>query len=268
MKIGEIAMSETERGARVADRSLRHLAHRRGDYGIDAPAVPVVLGSIGVLLLIPGVLLTWVVPLLLLGIILLVSSIFMLLCAAGYMYSTRRGKFQVWAELLTQLRLRGDEHVLDLGCGRGAVLLMVASLLPRGQASGIDLWKTVDQSGNALATTRRNAEREGVTERVALYTADMEHLPFSENSFDLLLSSLAIHNIPSAAGREKALTEAVRVLKPGGRLVIVDVFHTQSYAHSLRQLGQSEVTYRRLDWRLWYGPPWIAAKLVTARKPL
>ncbi|MBO0792340.1 MAG: class I SAM-dependent methyltransferase, partial [Ktedonobacteraceae bacterium] len=259
-------------GTMVADRSPRHLAHRRGDYGVDAPAVPVVLGSIGVLLLIPGVLLTWVVPqplpLLLLGIILLVCGIFMLLCAAGYLYSTRIGKFQVWAEILTQLHLHGDEHVLDLGCGRGAVLLMVASLLPNGQASGIDLWKTVDQSGNALATTQRNAAREGVTERVALYTADMQHLPFPENSFDLLLSSLAIHNIPSAAGREKALAEAVRVLKPGGRLVIVDVFHTQSYAHCLRQLGQSEVTYRRLDWRLWYGPPWIAAKLVTAHKPL
>lgn len=261
-------MSETESGVGKADLSPRSLAHRRGNYGIDAPAVPVVLGSIGILLLIPGALLTWIIPILLPGIILLIYSIFMLLCAAGYMYSTRRGKFQVWAEILEQLHLRGDEQVLDLGCGRGAVLLMVANLLPGGQASGVDLWKTVDQSGNALATTQQNAELEGVTERIALYTADMQHLPFAENSFDLLLSSLAIHNIPSAEGREKALTEATRVLKPGGRLVIVDVFHAQSYAHFLQKLGQSDVVYRRLDWRLWYGPPWIAAKLVTARKPL
>src|SRR5262249_40376198 len=156
------------------------------------------------------------VPILLLGLIFLISGLFLLLCAAGYLYSTRRGKFQVWAEILMHLHLRGDEQVLDLGCGRGAVLLMVAKLLPAGQASGVDLWKPVDQSGNALATTQRNAELEGVSERVTLYRADMQRLPFAENSFDLLLSSLALHNIASVAGREQALAEAMRVLKPGG----------------------------------------------------
>ncbi len=45
---------------------------------------------------------------------------------------SRRGKFEVWARLLIDLQLRGDERVLDLGCGRGAVLLAAAKLVPRG----------------------------------------------------------------------------------------------------------------------------------------
>lgn len=244
------------------------LARRRGDYGFDAPLVPIILGSIGILMLVPGVIFIWVLPIVLLGVILFLYAIFMLLCTASYIYTTRRGKFLVWAEILVQSGLRGNEQVLDLGCGRGAVLLMVADLLPEGKVTGIDIWKTVDQSGNAMAVTRQNAEREGVAGRVDLRTADMQNLPFDENSFDLLLSNLAIHNIPSAAGREQALAEATRVLRPGGRLVIADISYTQNYAQQLRNLGLAEVTHRQLGWRMWYGSPWFATKLVTARKPL
>ena len=56
--------------------------------------------------------------------------------AVGGLYSTRPGKFEVWAELLDELDLRGDEHILDIGCGRGAVLLLAAERLPGGRAAG------------------------------------------------------------------------------------------------------------------------------------
>jgi len=54
----------------------------------------------------------------------------MLAVAAGYFYSTGPGKLSVWKELLDELDLRGDEHVLDIGCGRGAVLISAARRLP------------------------------------------------------------------------------------------------------------------------------------------
>ena len=168
--------------------------------------------------------------------------------ATGYVYTTRRGKFQVWAEILLRLGLRGDEQILDLGCSRGAVLLMAASLLPRGKAIGIDVWKTNEQSCNALSVTQHNAEREAVAERVELHTADMRHLPFSHGLFDLVVSSMAI-------------TEAVRVLKPGGRLVIADFHETQRYGERLRELAMTDVTQQALGWRFWYGGPWAAPKL-------
>jgi hypothetical protein len=57
---------------------------------------------------------------------------FLLAITASYLYTTLRGKFVVWGELLDGLGLRGDERILDLGCGRGTVLLMAAQHLTTG----------------------------------------------------------------------------------------------------------------------------------------
>src|SRR5262245_53040523 len=133
---------------------------------------------------------------------------------ALFLHATRRGKFAVWSELLGDLR--GDERLLDMGCGRGAVLLMAAQKLDSGRAVGVDLWRSVDQSGNAETATQRNAEAEGVADRIELRTGDMTAMPFDDAEFDVVVSSLAIHNIKGATGRAKAVDEAMRVLRPGG----------------------------------------------------
>jgi arsenite methyltransferase len=138
---------------------------------------------------------------------------------------------------LVELDLPGDEHVLDMGSGRGAVLMMVAQLVPRGRAVGLDLWLSSDQSGNSEAAAKRNAELEGVADRVELRTGDMTSMPFDDASFDIVLSALAIHNITDSGGRQKAIDDAVRVLKPGGRLRIADFRSTDEYVGRLRQLG-------------------------------
>jgi arsenite methyltransferase len=155
--------------------------------------------------------------------------------------------------------------VLDLGCGRGALLLSAARLVPRGRAVGIDLWRA-DQTGNSPAATRRNAEREGVADRVELDTGDMTALPYADATFDVVVSNLAIHNIPSAAGRRAALDEAVRVLRPGGRLAVADLWATNRHRERLVELGLTDVRRRDLGWRMWWGGPWFPTHLVTAVK--
>jgi len=150
-----------------------HPRRRVGAYGIDAPYVPVIFGVGGLVLLgIAGLnaaqgINPWAI------ITCALSGVWFLACAACYLHTTRAGKFAVWAEIIQGLQLRGAERVLDLGCGRGAVLLAIAKRLPHGQAIGIDLWKISDQSGNSMAMTRRNAVREGVATQVTLETADM-----------------------------------------------------------------------------------------------
>ena len=157
--------------------------------------------------------------------------------------------------------------MLDLGCGRGAVLLLAARRLTTGRAVGVDLWRRGDQSGNAAEATRRNAVAGGVAERVDLHTADMACLPFPPNSFDLVVSNVAIHNIKGRSGRERAIEEGVRVLRPGGRLLIADLGATGLYRNHLVQLGMIHVGRRRLGWRMWWTGPWLPTHLVTATKP-
>ena len=147
-------------------------------------------------------------------------------------------------------------------------LLMAAQFLPHGRAVGVDVWSSKDQSGNAELVTRQNAALEGVAERVELHTADMRQLPFEDGSFDVVVSSLAIHNISGAGERAKAVREAARVLKSGGKLAIADIRHTRAYATELEACGLRITERRSLGVRFWYAAgPWAATRLVAAVKP-
>jgi len=234
-------------------------AKRHGSYGIDAPYVPALMVTGAVICLglivfarVSGL---WVTAVILLGM------------AGVYLHTTLRGKFQVWRTLLADAAIRGHERVLDLGCGRGAVLLMVAEHLPHGRAVGVDIWSVKDQSGNAMAATQRNALAEGVADRVEVRTADMRRLPFESASFDLIVSSVAIHNIGTESGRDQAINEAWRVLRPGGRLLIADISKSRRYHQRLAELGAT-VIRRNLGWRMWWGGPWVPTMLVDACKPV
>ena len=232
----------------------------RPSYGIDAPYVPIVFIVIAVLFVVgaaTGIAVWWV------GLI----GLFFLAQAAFYLYATLRGKHVAWSRLLDEQHLRGDEQVLDLGCGRGAVLLAAAGRLTTGRAYGLDLWRSHDQSGNDPAATATNAAALHVEERVHLDTGDMTALPYPDDFFDLVVSSLAIHNIPALENRYKVLDEALRVLRPGGRLVVADIRTVGKYAEHLRSVGAQDVAVRGLGPGFWFGGPWQATRAVSAVKP-
>ncbi|MEP7184301.1 MAG: class I SAM-dependent methyltransferase [Rhodanobacter sp.] len=233
-------------------------SERKGSYGIDAPYVPALITA------------GWLVCIGLMAFAhirgLWITALILAVIVALYMHTTLRGKFVAWQRLLTSVSWRGDERILDLGCGRGAVLLMAAECAPRGRAVGIDIWSSKDQSGNVIEMTRRNAVAEGVADRIELKTADMRELPFANASFDLVVSSVAIHNISDAGGRDRAIDEAWRVLRPGGRLLIADISKSHQYRNRLASLG-ARVDRRTLGWRMWWGGPWMATMLIDVQKP-
>jgi SAM-dependent methyltransferase len=245
------------------------LGEHRGDYGIDGGCTAVA-GLVAVAA--AGLVLACLALIharsghIVLAILELLSGLVLLQSIPSNLYSTLRGKFAVWAELLDSLALRGDEHALDMGCGRGAILSMLAKMLPHGRALGLDLWRFRDQSGNSPDATWRNLDAECVRNRCELVTADMRAVPFPDSTFDLVVSNVAIHNIEGHQGRGQAVDEAVRVLKPGGRLLIADMMCTRAYAKRLRELGMENVIEQHLGWRFWYGALGMTTGLVTATK--
>lgn len=198
---------------------------------------------------------------------LIIVGAFFLVQAIIYLRTTLWGKFGAWEKLLDDLALHGDEQLLDVGCGRGAVLLAAAQRLPTGRVHGIDLWRSADQSGNDESVTAGNAEAEGVADRVELHTGDMTALSFPDASFDVVTSSLAIHNLRSLTSRFQALDEALRVLRPGGKVVVADIRSAKNYAEHLRGVGAADVSVRNLGPGFWFGGPWQATLVVTATKP-
>lgn len=239
----------------------------RAQFGFDAPAVPAVLASLAGLLTGSAVIMRrrtsrrW--PAIVLG----GYAVTFALTTVSYLYTTLRGKFLVWDELLDRLRLNGDERVLDLGCGSGTVLLAAASRIPHGRAIGVDVWRGIDQSGNTAIRTQTNAEVLDVADRIELHTADITSLPLPDKSVDVVLSSVTLHNIHEPSRRAQALQEAVRVLRPGGRLLIVDFQHSDEYRRELLRAGTSELEKRSLGWRFRYGNPWTRTDLVSAVRP-
>ena len=221
----------------------------RPDYGIDAPGVVrnlLVGGSLALLMCVVCALLPrtdWSHALMRIGAQFAVPCLGM----GGYMYcSSKFGKVREREWLLDMLPggWRGDETVLDVGCGLGVMLIGAAKRVTTGSAVGIDIWQTKDLSGNHPDATLENARREGVADRVAVKTADMREIPFPDDHFDVIVSNVAIHNLGMADERSAAVREIARVLKPGGACILADVRHEAQYAGVLRANGVTDLRRR------------------------
>jgi arsenite methyltransferase len=221
---------------------LMATTEQRIDYGLDAPVAIRNLALIGVVLLLVAFLGPRHIPIgtdgyfdlhktcLITGAVLVVEAILMLL------YS-RFGKFKHRDFMLAMNTWRGDEQVLDVGCGRGLLLAGAAKHLTSGHATGIDIWSNVDLSNNSEAATLHNLELEGVTDRCTLLSTPAQTMPFPAETFDVIVSNLCLHNISSAQERLAAIQRIAYVLKPGGNAYLSDFKKTREYAKHLRSLG-------------------------------
>jgi SAM-dependent methyltransferase len=182
----------------------------------------------------------------------------MFVTAIWMIWSSRVGKRRKVRALLDRYAWHGDETVLDVGCGRGLATIAAALRVPRGRVVGIDLWRERDLAGNTPEAARANAEAAGVGSRISFETGDARELPFADGTFDVVVSMTALHNIPSPVGRCRAIKEALRVLRPGGNLLIFDILHTRSYAASARSAGAGDVWLSGMA-VLWALPGWSMA---------
>ena len=248
---------------------MQKSAYTNSDYGIDAPPVIRNLFLAGIASIVAGIVLNYLLASIqsVLGMILLVWGLLagasMIATGSLMLWSSKVRKLQFRERLIDSLALRGTETILDVGCGRGLLLNAAARRLTTGKAIGIDLWQSVDQSGNNREATLANARAEGVADIVEVKTGDMRELPFEDQTIDVVVSSLAIHNIPDQEGRARAVQEIARVLKPQGQVALLDFQCTDEYDHTLQALGWHEVKLSGLQFQMF--PP---VRVVTGRKPL
>ncbi len=172
-----------------------------------------------------------------LGVVIGIASLYPLGMGTLMVVYSRVTKLADRDQMLEGLDWPNIRTVVDLGCGRGLLAIGAARRMTQGQVTGVDIWSVADQSGNTAEAAHRNAEIEGVAARVRFLTADMRALPMADASVDLILSAWAIHNLAQPADRAQALTEAVRVLIPKGRLVISDIACLDDYETFLSGLG-------------------------------
>jgi SAM-dependent methyltransferase len=141
-------------------------------------------------------------------------------------------------QIFDSLDLRGDETVLDVGCGSGLLLNEAAQRLSTGKATGIDIWSPHTGGGN-YDLLMKNAQAEGVAEKIEFKQADVRKLPFNDAYFDIIVSSGALHHISrERSDHELAINEMLRVLKPGGRIALWDTSHmVEGYAANMKSKG-------------------------------
>jgi ubiquinone/menaquinone biosynthesis C-methylase UbiE len=117
-------------------------------------------------------------------------------------------------QLLELARLEAGESVLDIGCGTGTLAIAAKRVV---EGSGVV--HGVDASPEMIERARRKAKRSRM--EVAFELAHAQSLPFPDARFEVVLSTVMLHHLPKAA-RAQAVREARRVLKVGGRLLVVD----------------------------------------------
>jgi arsenite methyltransferase len=225
-------MSETATKTATADKP---------DYGIDAPGVIrnlalVAVAAFAIAIVFPprvhiGPVNLGLRPTMLgTGTVCFLEAVLMLVYA-------RWGKFRHRDHMLRMVPWRGGETVLDVGTGRGLLMIGAAKMPGVSRSVGIDVWNAEDLSGNRMENTLRNAELEGVRDRVEVRDEDARKMSFPDASFDVVLSNLCIHNIYQREGRDAACREILRVLRPGGCAVISDFRHTADYAAVFKAAG-------------------------------
>ena len=237
------------------------------DYGLDAPRIVRSMFSRGAWTLAVALVL-YVVnrseypgpALRMCGVLALIALVFLAI-GAVMVWSSRVAKLRLRDQMLDSLALRGDERVLDVGCGRGLLAIGAAKRLKNGRVVGIDVWNPLDLSGNTPDAAKANAKIEGVAEKVRIENGDAQKLVYPDNHYDVVVSSLALHNIPEQNARAQSVREMLRVLKPGGKLAIFDIFRTGEYAEVLQAAGAKDVELSKTSF-LWCVP----GRSLTARK--
>jgi ubiquinone/menaquinone biosynthesis C-methylase UbiE len=154
-------------------------------------------------------------------------------------------------EIVAAAKIRASDRVLDLGTGRGFLAIEIAKAVPGCRVVGIDIWSNPAKGemhkgfliGNSRESAETNAILQGVSDRVEFRQCDAREMPFRSESFDVVVSYAALHQMAQFGARngDRVFKEIRRVLRPGGRFVAVEPLSGEGLARMLRELRFGEI---------------------------
>jgi len=194
---------------------MRNKESAKPHYGYYAlpifTIISAIIVAVGILIAIFG---WWVM-----GVILIGFGIYTIL---SYGISTFLMNQTKASELPKIIEVRGDEKVLDVGCGLGKMTIGIAKVLKEGKVIGIDIWDKMEIMGNSPERAYENAKIEEVGDRVEFKYGDVLDIPFTNNCFDIVTAQSVLNNLHGEINKSKALMEIHRVLQPRGKFLLLE----------------------------------------------
>jgi ubiquinone/menaquinone biosynthesis C-methylase UbiE len=152
------------------------------------------------------------------------------------MFSPRGGQIQerLYQLVIEHLGCENPKEILDIVTGNGILALKLAMAYPHAHITGIDSWGKSWEYSRKIS--EENAIIAGVAGRVCFLQGDAASLRFGDGSFDAVVSNLTFHEVKAVREKGKLITEGLRVLKPGGYFVFIDLFYDERHYGKLTML--------------------------------
>ena len=173
----------------------------------------------------------------------------------------------VHEHLVEHLDWNGEGRLLDIGCGAAALTVRCAKAFPKAQITAMDYWGA--EWNYAKEQCERNAQIEGVADRISFQKGDAAKLDFPDETFDAAVSNFVFHGVRTAKDKWDVVREALRVVKKGGVFSFQDMFSQKAlygdmeqFVRELKAEGISEVHYignleKKLDFIPGFATPWM-----------
>ena len=182
----------------------------------------------------------------LLALVAVVIAFFMQVCHHTFSFEGGGLMGEIHQFLIDHLNWNGQGTLLDIGCGAGALTNRCAKQFPEATLRGMDYWGM--GWDYAKEQCERNAEIEGVADRVTFSKGDASKLDFADESFDAAVSNFVFHEVKTQPDKRKVVREALRVVKEGGAFAFQDLFGSKAlygdmdeFVDELRREGISEI---------------------------
>ncbi len=154
-------------------------------------------------------------------------------------FSPVGGNYQskIHSLIIKNLNWDGNGTVLDIGASNGALIISIAGKHPGADCIGLDYWGKDWEYSRKVC--EKNAEIEGVQERVTFVKGSAAALPYENEHFDAVVSNLTFHEVRDVKNKAILINEAVRVLKPGGHFSFIDPFFNTDHYGSIESLSEN-----------------------------